>query len=92
MLFNVAVYFFSKFEISVTIKDKYIRYRKNGSSYHVVGNDGTIYQIENVWFKGDFDRAEDYDRMEIGKTYKVKGYGYRWGMIDAYKKIYEIVV
>ena len=91
LVLNVGVYYYTQFEKSVNIKDKYVRYRRGGSAYHVVADDGNIYQIGNVWFKGDFNRAEDYNRLEKGKTYNVKGYGYRWGMFDSYQKIYEIM-
>ena len=84
MLFNVGIYYYTQFEKTIIVKDKYLRYRKGGSSYHIVADNGDIYQIVNLWFKGDFDRAEDYTKLEIGKTYKVKGYGYRFGMLDSY--------
>ncbi len=88
---KVIVYYYTKFETTVTIKDKYIRYRKNDSGYHVVDEDGTIYQIGNLWFNNDFNRAEDYNSLEKGKTYNVKGFGYRFAMLDSYKIIYEII-
>ena len=42
-----------------------------------------------VWFKFDYNRAEDYERIEINKTYKVKGYGIRVPILDMYKTIYH---
>ena len=86
---QIIVYHFTKFEKIITIREKYTRYRK-GSNYNIVDTEGNIYQVDNLWFKLDYNRANDYAKIEEGKTYKVKGYGYRAGFIDAYKKIYEL--
>ena len=89
-LVNVILYFVSSFEKDIVVKEKYIRYRRRSSNYHIVAEDGTIYQIKNVWFKGDFNRADDYVKLEVGKKYHVKGFGYRVPMLDMYQGIYEI--
>ena len=88
-LLPLFLYAFTGFEKKITIKEKYIRYRK-GSNYNIVSTDNEIYQINNLWFKGDFNRAEDYAKIEVGKTYNVKGYGIRVGFLNMYKTIYEI--
>ena len=90
MLFIIPVvmYHMSKFEKVITISDKYTHYRRRGSNYNIVDTDGNIYQVDNLWFKGDFNRSNDYVALTIGDTYKVKGYGYRIGVLDAYQKIY----
>lgn len=72
----------------ITIRNKYTRYRRRGSNYNIVDTDGHIYQVDNLWFKGDFNRSNDYVALTIGNTYKVKGYGYRIGLLNAYQKIY----
>ena len=89
ILINIGLYFGTHFTKDITIKDKYIRYRKS-SNYNVVDSEGNIYKVDNVWFKGDFDRAEDYQRLEKGKKYNVTGYGVRVPMLDMYPKIYRI--
>ena len=90
ILINIGLYFGTHFTKDITIKDKYIRYRKSASNYNVVDSEGNIYKIDNVWFKGDFNRAEDYQRLEKGKKYNVTGYGVRVPMLDMYPKIYRI--
>ena len=89
ILINIGLFFGTHFTKDITIKDKYIRYRKS-SNYNVVDSEGNIYKVDNVWFKGDFDRAEDYQRLEKGKKYNVTGYGVRVPMLDMYPKIYRI--
>jgi len=90
LLMPVILYFTTKFEKKITISEKYIRYRRNGSNYNVVAEDGTIYKIGNVWFKGDFNRADDYAKLKEGQTYKVTGYGVRVPFLDMYKTVYKV--
>ena len=90
VIFNIVLYYTTHFEKTITIKDKYTRYRRHGSNYHVVDTDNNIYQIGNVWFKLDFNRAEDFTKLEIGKKYKVEGYGIRVPVADMYKNIYKV--
>ena len=89
-IINIVLYYITHFEKTITIKDKYTRYRRYGSNYNIVDENNTIYQVGNVWFKMNFDRAEDYNKLEKGKKYKVKGYGIRLPMLDTYKKIYYV--
>jgi len=90
VIFNIVLYYTTHFEKTITIKDKYTRYRRYGSNYNVVDENNNIYQVGNVWFKFDFNRAEDYNKLEKGKKYKVEGYGIRLPMIDMYKNIYQV--
>ena len=88
-IIDIVLYYTTPFEKTITIKDKYTRYRK-GSNYNVADENNTIYQVDNIWFKLDFNRAEDYNKLEKNKTYKVRGYGIRFPMLDIYKKIYYV--
>ena len=88
-IIQFIIYTQTYFEKTITVKEKYTRYRRKSSNYNIVDTEGTIYQIDNLWFKFDFNRANDYAQMEVGKTYNVKGYGFRAGIIDSYLKIFE---
>ena len=88
--YTFMVYQFTKFEKVITVQEKYTRYRRRASNYNVVDTDGNIYQIGNLWFKFDYNRGNDYAPLKEGKTYKVKGYGYRAGILDSYQTIYQV--
>ena len=90
IVLNIILYFGTHFKKDITIKDRYIRYRRSASNYNVVDAEGNIYKVGNVWFKGDFNRAEDFQRLEKGKTYNVSGYGIRVPMLDMYPSIYKV--
>ena len=47
------MYLLSNFNKKITIKDKYIRYRKRSSNYHIVDSEDNIYLVDNLWFLGD---------------------------------------
>ena len=88
---SIILYYTTHFEKKITIKDKYTRYRKGGSNYNIVDMENNIYQIGNVWFKFDFNRAEDYNKLEKNKTYNIKGYGIRIPVLDMYKNVYYVI-
>ena len=90
IIFNIVLYYTTHFEKTITIKDKYTRYRRHGSNYNIVDENNNVYQVDNVWFKLNFDRSERYNKLEKGKKYKVEGYGIRIPMIDIYKNIYKV--
>ena len=90
LVYDLVVYHFTKFEKIITIEEKYTRYRKKASNYNVVDTEGNIYKIDNLWFKFDYNRGDDYVKIKAGQKYKVKGYGFRAGFLHSYKKIYEV--
>ena len=88
--YTVVVFYTTRFEKVITVKEKYIRYRRRSSSYNVVDVENNVYQMGNLWFLGDFNRSNDYAQMNTGGTYRVKGYGYRSGFFDKYQTIYDV--
>ena len=74
---NIALWKSTQFEKTITVSEKYIRARKRTSTYHVVDETGENYKLDNVWFKGDFNRADEYGILKSGESFKVKGYGKR---------------
>jgi hypothetical protein len=90
IIINIIFYYTTQFKKTIIIQDKYTIYRKYASNYNIVDDNDTIYKIENIWFKGDFNRADEYAIFRIGKKYKVKGYGKRIPLLNMYKSIYQI--
>jgi hypothetical protein len=83
----------SAFEKDITIAKKYTSiagFRYSYTQYRIVTNDDSIYQVSNVWWRADFNNEEDWNALEIGKTYRVKGWGYRVPLFGIYPNIYEI--
>ncbi len=82
----------TKFTKTITVRKVYTRNRKKniGDEYFVVDTNNTIYQVGNLWYKLDFNRADDWVSLVEGQTYKVHGYGKRYGFADMYPIIYSI--
>jgi hypothetical protein len=78
------------FTKKITLKDKYLRGSDRGRSvYMVVDTDNNIYQLADVWYRGEFNMANDYIGLEVGKTYNVTGYGLRIHFLSKYPYIYK---
>lgn len=90
-LLNIILFNFTHFEKNITIKQKYLRspYRK-ADLYMIVDNNNTIYELNNTWWKFDFNRAEKWSMLEINNMYKVKGYGFRIPIFNMYPNIYYV--
>ena len=88
---NLVLWRSTQFEKTITVSEKYIRARKRTSTYHVVDENGENYKLDNVWFKGDFNRVNDeYGILKAGESFKVKGYGKRVPLFDMYRIIYSV--
>jgi len=88
--FNLILFYNTEFEKEITIKEKYVVNYKSNFNYYIISTENKIYNISNVWWKGDFNNAEDYAQLNVGKTYRVKGYGIRVPFLSIHYKIYSV--
>ena len=56
--------------ITITVRKVYTRNRSKdtGDQYFVVDTDNKVYQVDNLWFKLDFNRADDWASLVEGHT------------------------
>jgi hypothetical protein len=81
----------TKFSKTITIQDKYIVPSYKGrTKYTIVDKDFNVYTIDNAVTRGEFNKASDYSRVQIGQTYKVEGYGVNIPSIGVFRHIYKI--
>ena len=96
LVFPIIFYYSTSFEKDITIKEKYTTqvYGKYGSTpiYFIVSSDDTTYQLVNMWWKLDFNTMDDYAKLNVGKTYHVKGYGKHIPFLGMVHNIYDIGV
>ena len=85
-------YMYFGFTKTITVRKTYTRNRSRniGDEYFVITTDNVVYKIDNLWFKLDFNRADDWANLIKNQTYKVNGYGFRLSALDMYPKIYSI--
>jgi len=95
IVFPIIFYYSTSFEKDIIVKEKYTsqvygRYGTSTSIYYVVSNDDTTYQLINMWWKFDFNVMDDYAKLNVGKTYHVKGYGKHIPFLGMVYNIYDI--
>lgn len=75
----------------ITIKNTYTRVAGRGRMWYMIAaTDGSLYRVGNLWWKGDFNEADDWANLAAGKTYQVRGYGVRVAALSWYPTIYEL--
>lgn len=75
---------------SVKVTDKERIQPREGSGYYLVYTSQGTFGISK-WFGQDGFRSSDtYGRIEIGKEYQFKTYGFRNGWLSWYPMIYEV--
>ena len=91
-ILSITYYNITKFTKTITVRKVYTRNRsKNtGDQYFVVDTDNIVYQVDNLWFKLDFNRADDWASLVEGDIYKVSGYGMRFSVVDMYPTITSV--
>ena len=83
----------TQFEKSITVKNKYIGFNKNGidkNAYMIYDIKSNIYIVGDQWWLGNFNKADMWNYLEENKNYKVKGYGIRIPFLNFYPIIYLI--
>jgi len=75
----------------IIIKQKYIRNsHKNDYVYMFSDINNNIYSTNNEWWKLNFNRAENWNKLESNQKYIIYGYGIRFKYLDIYPCIINI--
>ena len=89
--YDIILQMTTKFTKTITVQDKYIVPSYKGrTKYTVVDQEFNVYTIDNAVTRGEFNKASDYSRVQIGQTYKVEGYGVNIPTIGVFRHIYKI--
>lgn len=78
ILINYIYYFATKFSKIITIENKYT-YAKNRSTraQTVSDTNDVVYTVDDSLILFHWTSAEVFNKIDIGKTYKIEGYGKR---------------
>ncbi len=74
---------------TITIKDKE-RITEDDNSYYLIFTEEEVFKNTDALLFGKFDSSDVYNKLEIGKTYKVKVNWYRIPFLSAYRNIIKI--
>lgn len=86
---SILMIYSTTFTKTITIKEKYVKPSKK-STYRIIDENGNNYELADSIFLLEFDSADDYSKLEEGKTYKVYGYWFRFPMLSWFPRIYKI--
>jgi len=83
----LLLYYLTKFETVITIKEKLSPMYGKGSIYRIVDTNNNIFELRDNILLLDFNSANDYVSLEEGHKYKIHGYGARINILSLYPKI-----
>jgi len=85
-----VVIFTNPFSTTITVKEKNNysagRYMKN----IVIDTTGKIYTVDNMYLVVNYDAISKFSALEVGKTYRVSGYGISIPFLQMFPNITQI--
>ena len=75
-------------DATIEITDKERITDGNSSKYLIFGKDETFENVDSFW-NGKFNSSDIYGKLEPGKTYDCKVYGWRIPYFSSYRNIIE---
>lgn len=85
-----AISYFQESDIKLTVKDKerVVDRDGKGSRYLVWSEDETFENVDSL-IKGKFNSSDLYGKLQEGKTYNCRVYGWRNSLLSMYRNIIE---
>lgn len=74
----------------IIIKNKYILNNYNNNSYIFSDINNNIYSIKNEWWKLNFNKVENWNKIQLNQKYTIYGYGIRLKFFDSYPNIIKL--
>jgi hypothetical protein len=78
------------FSRTITVKDKTNYGWGRNVSNIIMDTSGNVYTVQNMYLVGNFNAANDFSMLEVGKTYTVSGYGISVPFLQMFPNINEI--
>jgi hypothetical protein len=87
IMINIIYSYSTYFTKTIKIKSAdFVRNSKYGLNI-IADTNNNIYVVHNSLFYGFFEATELYKKIEIGKTYKITGFGLRIPILNMYPNI-----
>lgn len=91
LILAISLLLFTRFEKVILIKNKEGYGTRYGRSQLVSDEEGRIYTVSNNVLLWHFTSAEVFGKMEVGKRYKIKGYGLRIPVLGMFPNIVNLL-
>jgi len=79
----------TKFERTITVSKVFQTINSEKHVYMVTDQKGNSYKIQDTIFYWHFKSTDLWTKLEQGKTYRIKAYGWRIAFISGYPNIIE---
>jgi len=79
-----------RFDREITVKEKYTKLEDGETMYMITDTSNNIYKVENSFWWRQYNRAEEWNKVDRGSKYYVEGSGIRNGYMGWYPKVYRI--
>ena len=93
VIVNILYVFITSFEKVITVKDKYNKIsgkRRTRTGYMFVDENDNIYKMVNVWWRGEFNKEDDWARLNKNNKYRLYGFSSRIPILGMYPSVYSI--
>lgn len=88
LIYNVA-YALTSGDETITIKEKWVKYKNNDAKYLISSTNDQVFQITDTWIRWRFDSSNLYAKLEVNQTCHIKTQGWRFPFFSDYKNILE---
>lgn len=82
LVIHVCLSLFTRFERTITVKSN-----ESYRTKRITDTENRVYIVANDFLQLHFTSAEVFGMMQVGKTYKVKGYGLRVPVLGMFPNI-----
>ncbi len=86
LVYNV-IYAFTSGSESITIEEKWVKYKGDKAKYLVSTTNDQVFEISDTWIKGRWDSSNLYAKLKEGQTCKLETQGWRFPFLSDYKNI-----
>lgn len=76
-IFNSLYIFFTRFERTITVDEKYTHGSRKNYYQKLSDTDGNIYVVKNSIIMMHWTSMELFNKLDIGKQFRISGYGVR---------------
>ena len=90
IVFILVITYSNHFSTTITVKDKSNYGAGKYLQNIVMDTSGKVYTVHPMYLVGDFDAMSRYAALEVGKTYRVSGYGMTIPVLQKFPNITQI--
>lgn len=80
---------FIRFDKNITVKHTYPKTEDGNTLYMIVDSKGDLYKVENSIWWTQYNRAEEWAKIDKDKSYRIRGSGIRNGYMGWYPRVYR---